>query len=208
MSLCSLEKVMKTICSTILFLLLVCSIAWSSPSGQGTQNGDDTKSRMNAKTFKGLELRNIGPAFMSGRIADIIIHPEDESVWYVAVGSGGVWKTVNAGTTWTPIFDDQASYSIGCLAADPGNPHVIWVGTGEDVGGRHVGYGDGVYRTDDGGKSWKNMGLRDSEHIARIIVSAENSDVVYVAAQGPLWRKRSEERRVGKECRSRWSPYH
>jgi len=189
MSLCSLEKVMKTICSTILFLLLVCSIAWSSPSGQGTQNGDDTKSRMNAKTFKGLELRNIGPAFMSGRIADIIIHPEDESVWYVAVGSGGVWKTVNAGTTWTPIFDDQASYSIGCLAADPGNPHVIWVGTGEDVGGRHVGYGDGVYRTDDGGKSWKNMGLRDSEHIARIIVSAENSDVVYVAAQGPLWRK-------------------
>jgi photosystem II stability/assembly factor-like uncharacterized protein len=189
MSLSQLEKVMKTICSSISFLIFVCSVAWSSPSDQGTQNGDDTKGRMNAKTFKGLELRNIGPAFMSGRIADLIIHPEDESVWYVAVGSGGVWKTVNAGTTWTPIFDDQASYSIGCLAADPGNPHVIWVGTGEDVGGRHVGYGDGVYRTDDGGKNWKNMGLEDSEHIARIIVSAENSDVVYVAAQGPLWRK-------------------
>ena len=90
---------------------------------------------MNAETFKGLALRNIGPAFKSGRIADLIIHPEDESVWYVAVASGGIWKSVNAGTTWTPVFDDQASYSIGCLATDPGNPHVIWAGTGEDVGG-------------------------------------------------------------------------
>ena len=144
---------------------------------------------MNAETFEGLELRNIGPAFKSGRIADLIIHPEDESVWYVAAASGGVWKTTNAGTTWTPVFDDQASYSIGSLAADPSNPHVIWAGTGEAVGGRHVAYGDGVYRTDDGGKNWKNMGLADSEHIARIIVSAEDSDVVYVAAQGPLWRE-------------------
>ena len=144
---------------------------------------------MNAQTFSGLELRNIGPAFKSGRIADLVIHPEDESVWYVAAASGGVWKTTNAGTTWTPVFDDQASYSIGSLATDPSNPHVIWAGTGEAVGGRHVAYGDGVYRTDDGGKNWKNMGLRDSEHIARIIVSAEDSDVVYVAAQGPLWKE-------------------
>jgi photosystem II stability/assembly factor-like uncharacterized protein len=189
MSLSVLENVMKTACSSIICLVLVCSVGWSSPAHHGTPTGDDAESRMNAKAFKGLELRNIGPAFMSGRIADLIIHPEDESLWYVAVGSGGVWKTVNAGTTWTPIFDDQGSYSIGCLATDPSNPHVIWVGTGEDVGGRHVGYGDGVYRTDDGGKSWTHMGLGDSEHIARIVVSAEDSDVVYVAAQGPLWRK-------------------
>ena len=118
---------------------------------------------MNVETFKGLALRNIGPAFKSGRIADLIIHPEDESVWYVAVASGGIWKTANAGTTWKPIFDDQGSYSIGCLGMDPSNPHVIWAGSGEDGGGRHVAYGDGVYRTDDGGKNWQNMGLRDSE---------------------------------------------
>ncbi len=175
--------------AVMMALTLALAGCLANSSAVAAQDPNGTKSRMSVKTFKGLKLRSIGPAFMSGRIADLIIHPEDESVWYVAVGSGGVWKTVNAGTTWTPLFDDQVSYSIGCLATDPSNPHVIWVGTGEDVGGRHVGYGDGIYRTDDGGKNWKNMGLRDSEHIARIIVSAENSDVVYVAAQGPLWKK-------------------
>ena len=153
------------------------------------KDADKTESRLNAETFRGLALRNIGPALKSGRIADLVIHPADESIWYAAVASGGIWKSVNAGTTWTPVFDDQASYSIGCLATDPGNPNVIWAGTGEDVGTRHVGFGDGIYRTDDGGKTWQNMGLRNSEHIARIIVSAEDSDVVYVAAQGPLWSK-------------------
>jgi len=87
-------------------------------------------------TFAGLKLRNIGPAFMSGRIADIAIQPDDYSQWYVAVGSGGVWKTNNAGITWEPIFDSQSSYSIGCVTIDPNNPYVIWVGTGENVGGR------------------------------------------------------------------------
>lgn len=149
----------------------------------------DSDSRMNADTFEGLALRNIGPAFLSGRISDVLIHPANENLWYAAAGSGGVWKSSNAGTTWTPIFDDESSYSIGCLAADPHNPHVIWVGTGEDGGGRHAGYGDGIYRSDDGGKTWQNMGLKNSEHISKIIVSAEDPDVVYVAAQGPLWRK-------------------
>ena len=170
---------------TILLAVILAGLG----SGTAASAQDTDANRMKAETFKGLELRNIGPAFKSGRIADLIIHPEDESVWYVAVASGGIWKTVNAGTTWTPVFDDQTSYSIGCLAADPGNPHVIWAGTGEDGGGRHLAFGDGVYKTDDGGKNWKNMGLRDSEHIARIIVSPENSNIVYVAAQGPLWRK-------------------
>lgn len=144
---------------------------------------------MKAATFKGLEFRNIGPAFMSGRIADIAIHPENESVWYVAVGSGGVWKTTNAGTTWTPLFDEQPVYSTGCITIDPNNPHTIWVGTGENVGGRHVGFGDGIYRSRDGGKTWKNMGLKNSEHISKIIVHPDNSDVIWVAAQGPLWSK-------------------
>ncbi|MBT8255990.1 MAG: glycosyl hydrolase, partial [Bacteroidia bacterium] len=144
------------------------------------------------KIFNGLQLRSIGPAFMSGRIADIDIHPENENIWYVAVGSGGVWKTVNSGTTWTPIFDDQPSYSIGAVSIDPNNPDTIWVGTGEDVGGRHVGYGDGVYKSNDGGASWKNMGPKESEHISRILIHPDNSDVVWVTAQGPLWSKGGE----------------
>ena len=142
-----------------------------------------------AKAFDGLKLRAIGPALMSGRIADIAIDPTDPSTWYVAVGSGGVWKTVNAGTTWTPLFDEQASYSIGCVTIDPTNPHVIWVGTGENVGGRHVGFGDGVYRSRDAGASWENLGLKDSQHISKIVVHPEKPDVVWVAAQGPLWSK-------------------
>ena len=83
---------------------------------------------------------------MSGRISDIVIHPENENVWYVTAGSGGVWKTENSGTTWKSIFDGQKSYSIGCISLDPQNPNIIWVGTGENVGGRHVAYGDGIYK--------------------------------------------------------------
>ena len=93
------------------------------------------------ENFSGLKFRSIGPAFMSGRISDIAIHPDNESIWYVTVGSGNVWKTTNAGVTWTPIFDDQPSYSIGCVTIDPTNPNTIWIGTGENLGGRHFGYG-------------------------------------------------------------------
>lgn len=143
--------------------------------------------RMIPETFEGMALRNLGPGFMSGRIADIAIHPDDESVWYVAVGSGNVWKTVNNGTTWTPIFEDEGSYSIGNVEIDPSNPNTVWVGTGEDVGGRHVGYGDGIYKSMDGGQSWTNMGLSDSQHISTILVHPDNSDIVWAAAQGPLW---------------------
>jgi photosystem II stability/assembly factor-like uncharacterized protein len=146
----------------------------------------------NNDTFKGLIFRNIGPAMTSGRIADIAIHPENENVWYVAVGSGGVWKTKNSGTTWKPIFDDQASYSIGCITLDPNNPHTVWVGTGENVGGRHVGIGEGVYVSHDDGKSWKHMGLKNSEHLSKIIVHPENSNIIWVASQGPLWTKGGE----------------
>lgn len=139
--------------------------------------------------FTGLEFRNIGPAMTSGRIADIAIHPENENIWYVAVGSGGVWKTTNSGTTWKSIFDKQKVYSIGCVTIDPKNPHTIWVGTGENVGGRHVGFGDGIYVSHDDGNTWKNMGLENSEHLSKIIVHPENSDIVWVASQGPLWSK-------------------
>ena len=110
----------------------------------------------------------------------------------LAVGSAGVWKTENAGTTWMPLFDNQKSYSTGCVSIDPSHPSTIWVGSGENVGGRHVGYGDGIYRSDDDGKSWKNMGLNKSEHISKIIVHPDNSNTIWVAAQGPLWSKGGE----------------
>jgi len=141
----------------------------------------------NEATFMGLEMRGVGPAFMSGRISDIVIDPTDPSTWYVAVGSGGVWKTDNASTTWTPVFDDEGSYSIGCITLDPNNPSTVWVGTGENVSGRHVGYGDGIYRSRDGGQSWENMGLEDSEHIGMIRIDPRDSDTIFVAVQGPLW---------------------
>ncbi|MEL6274165.1 MAG: glycosyl hydrolase, partial [Bacteroidota bacterium] len=140
-------------------------------------------------TLEGMELRNVGPAFVAGRIADIAVHPKHENTWYVAVGSGGVWKTTNAGITWEPIFDGESTYSTGCVTVDPNNPATVWVGTGENVGGRHVGFGDGIYRSTDGGKNWQNMGLEKSEHISEIIVHPENSNVIWAAVQGPLWSK-------------------
>ncbi|MEM8507322.1 MAG: glycosyl hydrolase [Bacteroidota bacterium] len=154
--------------------------------------GQEKKDIMSSSTFSALKFRNIGPAFTSGRIAEIAIDPTNQNIMYVAVGSGNVWKTVNAGTTWEPIFDKEKSYSIGCITIDPNNPHTIWVGTGENVGGRHVGFGDGIYRSTDAGKTWKNMGLQGTQHLSKIIVHPDNSDVIWVAAQGPLWNKGGE----------------
>ncbi len=168
-------------------LLSLCLLLASADAQRRKSSGSSSPKPLDAKLFKNLELRNIGPAFMSGRIADLAIDPTNENVWYVAVGSGGVWKTVNAGTTFTPIFDDQSVYSTGCVTLDPNNPYTVWVGTGENVGGRHASFGDGIYRSTDGGASWENMGLKNSEHISKIIVHPDNSDVIMVASQGPLW---------------------
>jgi len=149
----------------------------------------DEKKNDQENPYTGIELRNVGPALMSGRISDIDIHPTNENIWYVAVGSGGVWKTINAGTTWKPIFDKQAVYSIGSVTIDPSNPNRIWVGTGEDTGGRHTSYGDGIYLSEDGGSSWKNMGLEQSERISTVIIHPDDSNTVWAAVQGPLWSK-------------------
>ena len=138
-------------------------------------------------TFSNFKFRSIGPAFMSGRIADVAIHPQEDNTWFIAVGSGGVWRTTNSGVTWDPVFDDEKVYSTGCVTIDPNQPATVWVGTGENVGGRHISFGDGIYKSLDGGDSWTNMGLTGSEHISEIIVHPENSAVVYVASQGPLW---------------------
>ncbi|MBU2979332.1 glycosyl hydrolase [Alteromonas sp. C1M14] len=161
-------------------LALSCSTVLSAKS-------DDGNTLFNSSTFKAMELRNIGPAYMSGRIADIAIDQNNPSTWYTAVGSGGVWKTTNAGNTWTPIFDKQAVYSIGDVTIAPSNSNIVWVGTGENNGGRHISFGDGVYKSVDGGQTWKNMGLEKSEHVSDIIIHPTNPDIVWVSAQGPLW---------------------
>jgi hypothetical protein len=162
--------------------------AAEAPQGPDKQAGqEEEKSKLNASLMSAFKFRSLGPAFMSGRISDIAVDPEAPNTWYVAAGSGNLWKTTNAGTTFKPIFENYGSYSIGCVTIDPNHHDTVWVGSGEAVAGRHVGYGDGVYRSDDGGKSFRNLGLKDSEHIAKIVVDPRDSDTVYVAAQGPLW---------------------
>jgi photosystem II stability/assembly factor-like uncharacterized protein len=171
------------------FKILLLSLSVLLTTSNINSQKKTTSQNIDLGAFK---LRNVGPAFLSGRIADIAIHPKNDNIWYVAVGSSGIWKTENSGTTWNPLFDGQKSYSTGCITIDSSNPSTIWVGTGENVGGRHVGYGDGVYKSLDNGKSWNNMGLKTSEHISKIIVHPDNSDIVWVASQGPLWNKGGE----------------
>ena len=180
-------KFLKHLSLLIIFILT----SYSNIFAEENKKTDKNK-KENSSIYSGLKFRSIGPALMSGRISDIVIHPENENLWYVTAGSGGVWKTENSGTTWKSIFDGQKSYSIGCISLDPQNPNIIWVGTGENVGGRHVAYGDGIYKSEDGGESWKNMGLKKSEHLSKIIIHPKNSNIIWVASQGPLWSKGGE----------------
>ncbi len=169
---------MRRLCFVVLMGVLALPLAAAkNPSSSG----------LSSSTFSDLKFRALGPALTSGRIADLAVDPRDPSTWIVATASGGVWRTENAGTTWEAVFDDQSAYSIGCVTYDPSNSLVVWVGSGENNSQRSVSYGDGVYKSMDGGRSWKNMGLGDSQHIAKILVDPRDGDVVYVAAQGPLW---------------------
>jgi len=115
--------------------------------------------RLTADLVRGLEIRNITGTFSSGRIADVAIDPRNRSVWYVATASGGLWKTTNHGVTFAPIFDEGGAYSLGCVVLDPRNPEVVWLGTGENQAQRAIGWGEGVYKSGDAGKTWKRMGL-------------------------------------------------
>jgi photosystem II stability/assembly factor-like uncharacterized protein len=167
---------------------LLLSCAGALALGQAfADEGKEAEAVIPEEVVSGMKWRSIGPALMSGRIADIEIVPSDPATWYVGVGSGGVWKTENAGTTWTPLFDGQDVYAIGEVALSPHSEDVIYVGTGENHAGRHISFGNGVYRSKDGGQSWEHLGLEESEHISKIIVHPENPDVLYVASQGPLW---------------------
>lgn len=172
--------------ATLVTLAAVPATHAQAPARTASQSAAQP-SAIPAAAATGLELRSIGPALMGGRIADIAIHPNDRHTWYIAVGSGGVWKTTNAGVTFEPIFDGQPSYSIGVVTLDPTRPEIVWVGTGENVSGRHVGWGDGVYRSRDAGRTWQRMGLPNSQHIGKILVDPRDGDVVLVAAEGPLW---------------------
>ncbi len=179
--------------SIIIFLLFGFSqeILAQKKNKKNKKNKDKqettAKDPLDELSISALKFRCVGPANTSGRISDFAVNPDNPYEYYVATSSGGVWKTINNGTTYKPIFDSQGSYSIGCVTMDPNNQSTIWVGTGENNNQRSVAYGDGIYKSLDGGASWKHMGLKNSEHIGKIIVHPENSDIVWVAAIGPLW---------------------
>jgi photosystem II stability/assembly factor-like uncharacterized protein len=175
-------------CFLAVLITLTLPLFAAAPDTKDNKDKDKEKeSKYGEKTFAGLELRPIGPAMISGRIVDLAVDPNDKRVWYLATASGGVWKTTNAGTTFDPIFDGEASFSTGCVTIDPKDSLTVWVGSGENNSQRSVSLGDGVYKSVDGGKSWKNMGLEKSEHISKVLIDPRDSNVVYVAAQGPLW---------------------
>ncbi|HEV8186447.1 MAG TPA: hypothetical protein VGP83_01785 [Pyrinomonadaceae bacterium] len=160
-------------------LLVICLLASTALA----QNGGATKSPIE-EAFSRLEYRSIGPAIMGGRIADVEGVPGDPNVVYVASASGGLWKTTNGGVTWKPIFERQGTFSIGDIALAPSNPEVVWVGTGESNVRNSVSFGDGVYKSTDGGKTWQNMGLKDTERISAIVINPQNPDIVYIGALG------------------------
>src|SRR5438034_9684974 len=145
------------------------------------------QAKVDETVLKNLQWRSIGPANMGGRIDDIAVVESNTHVCYVGAATGGVWKTTNNGTTFEPLFDEQGSTSIGDIAIAPNDPNIIWVGSGEPNNRQSSSWGDGVYRSLDGGKTWQNMGLRDSKHIARVVIDPRDPNMVYVAALGHLW---------------------
>ena len=149
-----------------------------------TAQSDDKKE---TNALSSLPLRLIGPAYPSGRISDFAFFPGGDHDYLVATASGGLWRTTNAGVSWTPLFDKEGTYALGVVEIAPSDEKVIWVGTGENNAQRSVAAGDGVYKSTDGGKTWKNMGLKDSGHISQLWIHPDNPDTVLVAAQGPLW---------------------
>ncbi len=163
----------------ISFLLSFPSLAQKKVTpAAGAEKQDSIKN----VSMAGLKFRSIGPAITGGRIVDIAVNPKDNSEFFVASGHGSLWKTTNGGTSFRPAFEGQNSFAIGAVKIDPSNPNIVWVGTGENNNQSNVIYGDGVYKSEDGGSSWKNVGLEKSEHIGGIVIDPQNSNVVYVAA--------------------------
>lgn len=172
-----------------IFALSALLVAATVSAQKKNKQEDQT---LDKNAYSALKFRNVGPALTSGRIADLKVHPNNPNEWLVAVASGNVFKTTNHGTSFTPVFENYGSYSIASVQYAPSNPNTVWLGSGENNNQRSVAYGDGVYKSTDGGNSWKNMGLKNSEHIGNIIIHPENENIVWVAAYGPLWSKGGE----------------
>ena len=163
--------------------LVAAGVTTPARQGPPPASGD----RLTAEVLKGLAFRSIGPTIQTGRVQDIAIDPRNPNTWYVASAFGGLWKTINRGSTFTPIFDDGGSFNLCCIVIDPKNSNVLWLGTGENKSQRSAHFGDGLYKSTDAGATWKRVGLEQSEHIGQIAIDPRNSNVVYVAAQGPLF---------------------
>ena len=176
----------KKFISSWIFLTVFVCLGFSFVLGAAKEKKEN-QSLFSEETLNGLEWRCIGPANMGGRIDDVAVVEGNPSIIYLATASGGVWKTTNNGVTWEPIFDDQPTSTIGDITVAPSNPDIVWVGTGEPNNRQSSSWGNGVYKSTDGGKTWTNMGLRDTHHIGRIVIHPKNPDIVYVAALGHLW---------------------
>ena len=169
---------------TSLLIAAMAMAAAALPSGQG-------QDRLNEQTLKGIEIRSIGPGLSTGRVVDVEIDPKNPNVWYVASAFGGLWKTENRGITFSPIFDD-GPFTLCCVVVDPKDSNVVWLGSGENNSQRASHFGEGVYKSTDAGKTWKQMGLQTSEHIGKILIDPRNPNTVWVASQGPLWSSGGE----------------
>jgi len=151
-----------------------------------------SQTQLTTETIKSLKLRSVGPARMSGRVVDLAVVEKDQATFYVATATGGVWKTTNNGITLHPVFENEATHSVGAIAVNQKFPKYVWVGTGERANRQSSSWGDGVYLSKDGGKTWKNIGLKDSHHIGRIVLDPNDSLTAYVAAMGHLWGPNEE----------------
>ncbi len=182
---------MKKILTVVLVFVLAGSFSLYAQKKETKKDvkGSENQIKPSVPTslFSGISFRSVGPAWASGRIADLAVNPSNHSEIYAAIASGNIWKSVNNGTTWQPVFDKYGAYAIGCVVIDPDNHNVVWAGTGENNHQRALGWGDGVYRSEDAGASWKNMGLKESRQIGGIAIDPRNSDIIYVAAEGSAW---------------------
>jgi len=139
------------------------------------------------EVLSGLELREIGPAIMGGRVSDLAVNEANPAQFFVGTATGGVWKTTNHGQSWEPVFEDQSTASIGAISLAPSNPNVVWVGTGEPQNRQSSPWGDGVFKSMDGGRTWEHMGLEETRHVGSVVIHPRNPDIVWIAAVGHLW---------------------
>jgi photosystem II stability/assembly factor-like uncharacterized protein len=180
-----IPRTMRQIFSGVALMLALCALAHFN-------NQTDAQTRETADLFKRMQFRSIGPAIMGGRIDDFAVVENNPQIIYAATASGGLWKTINNGTTWEPLFDNESHSSIGDVTIAPSDPEIVWVGTGEPNNRQSSSWGNGVYKSTDGGKTWTNMGLKDTHHIGRIAIHPKNPHLVYVAALGHLWGANKE----------------